>query len=69
MEYNVRLEQLRSRPLAVVCCRAGLQELSKVVPDACGTVWGVVRTQQVPGQGGMSRSTWTIRSTWKWASS
>jgi effector-binding domain-containing protein len=51
MEYDVRLEQLSSRPLAVVRRRAGMQELSKVVPDACGTVWGVVRSQQVPGAG------------------
>jgi hypothetical protein len=51
MEYNVRLEQLGSRPLAVVRRRARSQDLSKVVPDACGTVWGVVRAQQVPGAG------------------
>ena len=51
MEYDVRLEQLGSRPLAVVRRRAGLQELSTVVPAACGTVWGVVRSQQIPGAG------------------
>jgi hypothetical protein len=51
MEYNVRLERLSSRPLAVVRRRAGSKELSKVVPDACGTVWGVVRSQKVPGAG------------------
>ena len=51
MEYNVRLERLSSRPLAVVRRRASQQELSKVVPDACGIVWGVVRSQQVPGAG------------------
>ena len=51
MEYNVRLEQLGSRPIAVVRCRAASGELSKVVPDACGTVWGVVRAQQVSGAG------------------
>jgi effector-binding domain-containing protein len=51
MEYNVRLEQLSSRPLAVVRRRAGPKELSKVVPDACGTVWGVVRAQNVKGAG------------------
>src|SRR5438876_5484580 len=51
MEHNVRLERLSSRPLAVVRRRAGLQELSKVVPEACGTVWGVIRSQQVPGAG------------------
>ena len=51
MEYDVRLEQLGSRPLAVVRRRARSQELSKVVPDACGTVWSVVRAQQVAGAG------------------
>src|SRR4051812_43810711 len=51
MEYDVRLEQLGSRPLAVVRRRAGSRELSKVVPDACGTVWSVVRSQQVTGAG------------------
>jgi len=51
MEHNVRLEQLGSRPLAVVRRRARSQELSKVVPDACGTVWGVVRAQKIAGAG------------------
>jgi effector-binding domain-containing protein len=51
MEYDVRLEQHADRPLAVVRRRASLQELSKVVPDACGTVWAVVRAQQIPGAG------------------
>src|SRR5262245_27716566 len=51
MEYVVRLEQLSSRPLAVVRRRAASHELSKVVPDACGTVWNVIRSQQVSGAG------------------
>lgn len=51
MEYVVCIEQLNSLPLAVVRRRAGLKALSKVVPDACGTVWGVVRSQQVAGAG------------------
>jgi effector-binding domain-containing protein len=51
MEYDIRLEQLSSRPLAVVRRRAGLKELSKVVPDACGAVWSVVRSQQIIGAG------------------
>src|SRR5436305_1594965 len=51
MEYDVRLEQLSSRPLAVVRRRAGSYELSKVVPDACGTVWSVVRAQKIMGAG------------------
>src|SRR5437870_13755086 len=51
MEYVVRLEQLSARPLAVVRRRAASQELPKVVPDACGTVWNVLRSQQVSGAG------------------
>ena len=51
MEYDIRLEQLTSLPLAVVRRRASLPELSKVIPDACGTVWNVVRAQNVPGAG------------------
>ena len=51
MEYDVRLEQINSRPLAVVRRRASRQELSKVVPDACGAVWSVVRSQQIMGAG------------------
>jgi effector-binding domain-containing protein len=27
------------------------QDLSKVVPEACGLVWGVVRSQKIPGAG------------------
>ena len=30
---------------------AGVQELPKVVPDACGVVWRVVRSQQITGAG------------------
>jgi effector-binding domain-containing protein len=51
MEYNVRLERVSSHPLAVVRRRAKQQELSKVVPEACGTVWKVIRAQQVAGAG------------------
>jgi effector-binding domain-containing protein len=51
MEYVVRLEKLDSLPLAVVRRCATQPELSKVVPEACGTVWNVIRSQQVPGAG------------------
>ena len=51
MEYDVRLEQVSSCPLAVVRRRAKPQQLSRVVPDACGTVWEVVRGQQIQGAG------------------
>ena len=51
MRYDIRLEQLGGLPLAVVRRRAAAHELSKVVPDACGVVWGVVRAQEIPGAG------------------
>jgi effector-binding domain-containing protein len=51
MEYDVRLEQVSSRPLAVVRRRASSHELAKVVPAACGTVWSVVRAQKIAGAG------------------
>jgi effector-binding domain-containing protein len=51
MAPSVRVEQLGSRPTAVVRRLARPQDLSKVVPEACGTVWGVVRAQRIPGAG------------------
>jgi hypothetical protein len=51
MEYLVRLEQHSSRQLAVVRRRAAPHELSKVVPDGCGTVWNIIRSQKVSGAG------------------
>ncbi|HEY1375280.1 MAG TPA: GyrI-like domain-containing protein [Gemmataceae bacterium] len=51
MDYVVRLEQHGARPLAVVRRRAASHELSKVVSDACGAVWNVMRSQQVAGAG------------------
>ena len=51
MAHDVRLEQRGSRPLAVVRRLASQQQLSKVVPEACGTVWNVLRSQQVSGAG------------------
>ena len=51
MNYQVRLERLGGRPLAVVRRRARPQDLAKVVPEACGTVWSVIRAQRVQGAG------------------
>jgi effector-binding domain-containing protein len=51
MDYDVRLEQFGGCPLAIVRRRASTQDLSRVVPDACGTVWNVVRAQQIAGAG------------------
>jgi len=51
MEYAVRLEQQTGQPLAVVRRQASIPELPKVVPAACGTVWNVLRANQVTGAG------------------
>jgi effector-binding domain-containing protein len=51
MDYDIRVERLDSRPLAVVRRCARPQQLSQVVPEACGTVWGVIRSQHVAGAG------------------
>ena len=52
MEYDVQLEKVvEGRPLAVVRLRARQQDLPKVVPNACGTVWNVLRSQHVKGAG------------------
>jgi len=51
MEYNVRVQEQSGRPLAVVRRRAAQNELSKVVPESCGIVWNVVRSQTIPGAG------------------
>ena len=51
MEYDIRLEQHSGQPLAVVRLRARLQELARVIPDACGKVWSVIKAQQVNGAG------------------
>lgn len=51
MEYTVQLQQLESRPLAVVRRRALVAELPRVVPEACGTVWNALRAQAIPGAG------------------
>jgi hypothetical protein len=51
MVYDVRVEQVSSQPLAVVRRRASSQELSQVVPAACGLVWSVLRDQQITGAG------------------
>ncbi len=51
MEHDIRLEQHAGRPLAVVRRLAKQQDLSKVVPVACGAVWNVVRSHPIPGAG------------------
>ena len=51
MDYEIRLEQLGGRPLAVVRRRASLRERSRVVPEACGLVWNVIRSEKIMGAG------------------
>lgn len=51
MPSDVRIEQVASRPLAVVRRLASAQQLAKIVPDGCGTVWTVVSSQKVAGAG------------------
>lgn len=51
MDYVVRVEQAGSLPLAVVKRVASPRDLSRIVPEACGIVWNVIRSQQVPGAG------------------
>lgn len=51
MGYEVRIEQQAGQPLAVVRRRASKQELSKVVPEACGTVWSELKSHHVAGAG------------------
>lgn len=52
MEYQVHLQTIAARqPTAVVRRRAIIAELPKVVPDACGVVWNVIRAGQIKGAG------------------
>lgn len=51
MKHVIQLDQVERRPLAVVRRRARPQEISKTVLDAIGTVWGVVRAQELEGAG------------------
>jgi effector-binding domain-containing protein len=49
MTTAVRMEQVSSQPLAVVRRRVKEQELSRVVPEACGLVWGVLKKHNLTG--------------------
>ena len=51
MSYDIQLQHFPACPLAVVRRRATLQELGRIIPEACGTVWNVLRQQQVKGAG------------------
>ncbi len=51
MPYSVRLEQFPGTPLAIVRRRAALPELPKIIPEACGTVWKILRTLGIQNAG------------------
>jgi effector-binding domain-containing protein len=51
MGYDIRIEQVAECPLAVVRRRASHDQFSTVIPEACGTVWNLVKAQQIPGAG------------------
>lgn len=51
MIYDVRVEQHPGSPLAVVRRQARPQELSTVIPEACGTVWNTLKERNITGAG------------------
>jgi len=52
MPYEISIQSISaSQPTAVVRRRAALRELSRVVPEACGEVWKVIRAEKVQGAG------------------
>jgi effector-binding domain-containing protein len=52
MQFTVNLETLpAARPTAIVRRRANARDLPRVVPEACGAVWKMVRARQIQGAG------------------
>ena len=51
MPYTVTLQTAAPTPLLVVRRRATQPQLSKVIPEACGVVWEVIRRLQIPSPG------------------
>jgi effector-binding domain-containing protein len=49
MSYQVRVEKFPGQRLAVARRRVTKPQLSKVVPEACGTVWSALRAVQIRG--------------------
>lgn len=49
--YTIEEQEVAATRLLVVRRRASLSELSKVVPDACGAVWGVASQQPLAAPG------------------
>lgn len=48
---GVRIEQHTGHPLAVVRRQGGLADLPRIVPEACGTVWRLVKARNIPNPG------------------
>ncbi len=51
MDYEVKVEQVAFQPTAVVRRQARMEELARVVPEACGEVWQFVREAGSLGPG------------------
>jgi effector-binding domain-containing protein len=51
MTYAVELRKVAATPLLVVRRRARQAELSKIVPDGCGTVWNYIRAAGIRSAG------------------
>lgn len=51
MQYVMRLQRADATPTAVVRRRVPADQLSRVVPEACGTVWTALKTLGVSGAG------------------
>jgi effector-binding domain-containing protein len=49
MNYTVHLEQFPGHALAIVKRQAPKAQLSKVIPEACGTVWTAIRALHIKG--------------------
>lgn len=51
MQYDVHVQTLAPRPVAVLRFQAAQSELSKKIPWACGEVWNFLRAAQVKTAG------------------
>jgi hypothetical protein len=51
MRYDVRVEQVKPKALAVIWRRATPRELSTVVPALCGEVWNFVKAHKIDRPG------------------
>ena len=49
MPYTIRTEQTKAVPIAIVRRLARQNELPRVVPEACGTVWNALKAMRIKG--------------------